>query len=397
MAYQNARRPGFGGRRFSANRFAGHRGGARRENIHPSKFVKAASAAVHVTYKAKNTFADFRVAPLLQKNIHKRGFNAPLPIQDQAIPLGINGRDIIGIANTGTGKTIAFAIPVLHRLMTNAQSKVLIMAPTRELASQILEECKTLVQGGNLRWALLIGGAAMRPQLKDLARRPQIVIGTPGRIKDHLERKRLDLRGFDTVVLDEVDRMLDMGFVRDMRLILAKLASKRQSFFFSATVDNKVRGLIDEFSYNPVTVSVKTGNTSDLVEQSIVQFRTNSDKIEKLHELLEKNRNGKVLIFDATKRGVDRLSKTLCERGFRADAIHGNKSQGQRQRALERFRTSQMTILVATDVAARGIDIVDITHVVNYGAPQSYNDYVHRIGRAGRAGRTGYAMTFVAS
>ena len=269
------------------------------------------------------------------------------------------------------------------------------MAPTRELAQQILEEMKTLTQGSKLYHALLIGGASMHIQLKDLKRNPRIVIGTPGRIQDHIQKKKLDLSKFDIVALDEVDRMLDMGFIKDMKSILSKVNKKRQSFFFSATMEDGVRTLINEFSNNPIMISVKTGDTSDNVEQNVVKYKSQDQKIEKLHEILNENRKNKVLIFDATKRGVDKLSKKLVKRGFRADAIHGNKSQRQREKALARFKASQTTILVATDVAARGIDVPNITHVINYSTPQSYDDYVHRIGRVGRAGKTGHALTFI--
>ena len=383
-----------GGKKFYG-RPGGRRRGPRKENIHPSKFIKEAKLTEQEEYQPKNKFSDFKISPLLYKNILKKHFSAPSPIQDQAIPLGLKNQDVIGIANTGTGKTIAFAIPVIHKLLTNPESRVLIMTPTRELAQQILDEFRILIQGGNLRWAILIGGASMRPQLKDLANNPRIIIGTPGRIKDHIQKKKLHLNKFDTVVLDEVDRMLDMGFVKDMRSILSNLTNKKQSFFFSATLNDKVKTLISEFSHNPKTVSVKTSNTSDNVEQNIVKYSSPENKMEKLHNLLLDNRSNKMLIFDDTKRNVNKLSKELHRRGFRVDAIHGNKSQNQRQRALKKFKTNQIEILVATDVAARGIDVKNISYVINYSTPQSYDDYVHRIGRAGRAGKIGHALTFI--
>lgn len=400
MTYIEKRRPKKGARKFSAKRTnnrkrRGRKGGNKKEVINPAKFVKAACPAKEAEYVAENKFSDFDVAPILKKNIVSRGFKEPSPIQDQSIPKGLEGRDVIGVANTGTGKTMAFAIPVLDKLLKNTQSRVIIMAPTRELAQQILEEIKTLTRGGKLYHALLIGGASMHVQLKDLKRNPRIVIGTPGRIQDHIQKKKLDLSKFDMVVLDEVDRMLDMGFIKDMRSILSKLNKKRQSFFFSATMEDKVRTLINDFSNNPIMISVKTGDTSDNVEQNVVKYKSQDQKIERLHEILNENRKNKVLIFDATKRGVDKLSKKLVKRGFRADAIHGNKSQRQREKALARFKTNQTTILVATDVAARGIDVPDITYVINYSTPQSYDDYVHRIGRAGRAGKIGHALTFI--
>ena len=372
------------------------RRGASKENINPSRFIKAARPVELEAYEATHAFADFAVDPLLHDNVAAKGFTSPSPIQDQAIPAGLRGQDIIGIANTGTGKTVAFAIPVLDKLLADRRSKALILAPTRELAQQIEDECKMLAKGSGLYGALLIGGSSMGPQLKNLRHNPSIVIGTPGRIKDHLERGSLKLSDFNMVVLDEVDRMLDMGFVDDVREILSKLAPTRQSFFFSATMDPKVNALIRDFSNEPVTISVKTGETTDNVDQNIVAYVTKNDKLEKLHDLLVgKGDVVKALVFDDTQRSVERLSKELLTRGFPVDAIHGGKSQGQRQRALNRFKSNEISVLVATDVAARGIDVADITHVINYSTPKTYDDYVHRIGRAGRAGRTGYALTFI--
>jgi len=363
--------------------------------IDPSRFIKAAKPADAQEYVAQHAFDDFEVMPLIKENLAKKGFTTPSPIQDQAIPFALEGKDVIGIANTGTGKTIAFALPLLNRLMQDNHAKALVIAPTRELAQQIEDEFRFVAKGSGLAGALLIGGSSMGPQLRDLRDGPKIVIGTPGRIKDHMERGTLKLAEFNTVVLDEVDRMLDMGFVQDVRFILDGLASPRQSFFFSATLDARVKSLIATFANDPVTISVKTGDTAESVHQNVVTYNTSHEKIEKLHELLISGQVGKVILFDETQRSVERLGKELVARGFSADAIHGGKTQGQRQRALSRFKKNEVNILVATDVAARGIDVVDITHVINYTVPQSYEDYVHRIGRAGRAGRTGHALTFI--
>lgn len=338
---------------------------------------------------------DFDVNQLIKDNITAKGFVTPSPIQDQAIPHGLVGNDIVGIANTGTGKTAAFAIPTLQRLMTDRGSKALIMAPTRELAQQIQEECRSIARGSGLACAMLIGGAPMNPQLRDLRHNPSIVIGTPGRIKDHIERGTLDLGSFNVITLDEVDRMLDMGFIADIRYILDKLSQERQSFFFSATMDSKIEDLIRTFTSDPVMISVKTGHTSDNVEQDIVRYGSSHERIERLHDILNQTEVAKVLVFDETQRSVERLSDELVSRGFKANSIHGGKTQGQRTRALKQFKDNHINILVATDVAARGIDIADITHVINYSTPQTYDDYVHRVGRAGRAGRTGKALTFV--
>jgi ATP-dependent RNA helicase RhlE len=392
--FQSSGRPGGRSSGGGGNRRSS--GKRQPQYIDPSRFVKAAKMVVEAeAYVPVNKFSDFVVNEVLHNSIIKKGYVNPTPIQDQTIPLGLEGRDVIGIANTGTGKTAAFAVPVLHRLMTDKQSRALIIAPTRELAQQIEDECRELAKGSGLMGALLIGGSAMGPQLKDLRGNPQIVIGTPGRIKDHLERGTLKLNNVNFVVLDEVDRMLDMGFVADVREILDELHPQRQSFFFSATMDPRVSSLIKTFSNDPVTVAVKTGETSDNVNQDVVHYGGSTEKLEKLHELLLKSGVTKAIVFDETQRSVERLSKELVARGFDADAIHGGKTQGQRQRALNRFKKSEISILVATDVAARGIDVADISHVINYTQPQTYDDYVHRIGRAGRAGKVGHALTFV--
>jgi ATP-dependent RNA helicase RhlE len=365
-----------------------------KESINPARFIKPARETTLVdAYAPLHVFTDFAVHDLLQANIQAKGFTAPSPIQDQAVPEGLAGHDVVGIANTGTGKTIAFAIPVLDKLLTDRSARALILAPTRELAAQIEEECKALAKGSGLYGALLIGGASMGLQLKSLRERPSIIIGTPGRIKDHIERGSLNLSGFTSLVLDEVDRMLDMGFVNDIRWILSKMPPERQSFFFTATLDASINSLIQEFAHTPVTISVKTGETTDTVAQDIIRFNGKTERMERLHDLLLKA--PKALVFDETQHSVERLSKELIARGFQADAIHGGKSQGQRQRALARFKGNEINVLVATDVAARGLDVSDITHVINYSTPRSYDDYIHRIGRAGRAGRTGYAFTFI--
>jgi superfamily II DNA/RNA helicase len=371
------------------------RKGPKKDYIHPSRFVKPATPVAMESYTPQYRFSDFAMHPKLQANIAQKGFEQPSPIQDKAIPLGLEGRDVIGIANTGTGKTVAFAIPVLHRLLTVPGSRALIVAPTRELAEQIDTEFRAMCKGTNLDGALLIGGTGMGKQLRDLRYRPQVVIGTPGRIKDHLNRGSLKLSNVNTVVLDEVDRMLDMGFVEDVSDILGQLNADRQSFFFSATMDAKVAKLLEFFANDPITISVKTGDTTDNVHQDIVCYDTDSSKIEQLHTVLIAQGVSKAIVFDDTQRAVERLAGELIARGFKADAIHGGKTQGQRRRALDRFKRNEVSILVATDVAARGIDVADISHVINYSQPQDFETYSHRIGRTGRAGNVGHALTFV--
>lgn len=378
------------------------RGGLKKQNsrrtgqyIDPQRFIATASAQQADLYAPANRFSDFTLNELLFANLSAKGYEIPSPIQDQTIPLGLSGKDVIGMAGTGTGKTAAFALPVLQRLINEKDARAIIIAPTRELAEQIEQECRALARGSGLTGALLIGGTGMGTQLRALSNSPRIVIGTPGRIKDHMQRGTLRLNRFNMIVLDEVDRMLDMGFVHDVREILSQTARTRQSFFFSATLDAQVRNLIDSFANNPVTVTIKTAAASESVHQDIVRFRGNIDKLDQLHDLLLKQEVAKAIVFDETQRSVERLSRELIDRGFSAEAIHGGKSQGQRQRALAKFKKNEVKILVATDVAARGIDIVDITHVINYSVPKVYDDYIHRIGRAGRAGRIGYALTFV--
>jgi ATP-dependent RNA helicase RhlE len=397
-AYRSTKPSNYRGRNSGGG--GGSRGGrktGRGQYIDPSRFIKAASVTEETvsTFVPKNMFSDFPVEKVLHDNLIAKGFTEPTPIQDETIPLALAGRDVIGIADTGTGKTAAFGIPLLHRLITESESHALIIAPTRELAQQIDDELRTIGKGSGMSGAILIGGASMGPQLRDLRFGPRIVIGTPGRIKDHIERGSLNLSKFNMVVLDEVDRMLDMGFVDDVREILSRLEEPRQSLFFSATLDTRVRGLINSFSNDPEMVSVKTGETAERVHQDVIHYMGNMEKLDKLHDLLTRPDVTKVIVFDETQRAVERLGNELIDRGFKADSIHGGKSQGQRQRALDRFKKNDIKVLVATDVAARGIDVKDISHVVNYTVPQTYDTYVHRIGRAGRAGKTGYALTFV--
>ncbi len=410
MSYNNRSNRGYSGRGNNNSRRgnSGNRGNfrnsrgqqkskkSRGDNIHFSKYIKPAKPVlIEEAYIPTHAFDDFAIENLIKENIAKKGITAPSPIQDQSIPVALAGNDIVGIANTGTGKTLAFSVPVLNRLLTDKTAKALIVAPTRELAQQIEIEMKEIAKNSGLFGAILIGGTNMSPQIRALRDDPEIVIGTPGRIKDHIQRDSLDLSEFNIVVLDEFDRMLDMGFVNDMRMILSNLADARQSFFFSATLDQKVMELVSEFANEPVTISVKSGETTDNVDQNVIFYETKADKIDKLYDLLIADESKKVLVFDETKYGVERLGKALEQRGFAAGSIHGGKTQGARTRTLNEFKKNKINVLVATDVAARGIDVSDITHVVNFAEPQTYTDYVHRIGRAGRAGKAGFALTFV--
>lgn len=369
--------------------------GPKKDYIHPSKFVQAAKPVTVEKYVPTHQFTDFALEPFFHANIAKMGLTDPTPIQDKAIPAGLDGRDIVGIANTGTGKTAAFAIPVLQKLELDQNAQAIILAPTRELAQQIEQQCFAIGNQMELDHALLIGGVAMGPQLRQLRFNPRLIIGTPGRVKDHLERGTLKLDRCNIVVLDEVDRMLDMGFVHDITQILNAAQKDRQSFYFSATMDARVSGIINTFSNDPLLISVKSGQTSANVQQDVVRYRHSDQKIDLLHDTLITDPAMKAVIFDDTHRAVEKLTKELVARGFPADSLHGGKTQGQRARVLQKFKDNQVKLLVATDVAARGLDIADITHVINYSLPQTYDDYVHRIGRTGRADRVGMALTFI--
>ena len=366
----------------------------KKDYIHPSKFVKKAESIIQTTYEPKNRFEDFNINDILKSNLRHMGYSNPSPIQDQAIPVAIEGDDIIGIASTGTGKTAAFAIPVINKLLSDQNSKALILAPTRELAEQIENQFYILTKGTSLRGVLLIGGKSMQTQIKRLSYRPRVIIGTPGRIKDHLNRKTLDASKCNIIVLDEVDRMLDMGFVNDITTILSQANPIRQSLYFSATLDSRVKTIIEKFSKDPIHITIKSSPTSDNVDQDVVRHNRH-DKLDILHDILIKDRTTKTIIFDDTQRTVEKLAKDLADRGFSTDAIHGGKSQSQRQRALRKFKENEVNVLVATDVAARGLDVTDISHVINYSLPQTYDDYIHRIGRTGRAGNKGFALTFI--
>jgi superfamily II DNA/RNA helicase len=343
----------------------------------------------------EHTFADFDINPHLKKNIAAKGYEVLTPIQDKAIPHVLLGQDIVGLAETGTGKTAAFLIPLIDKVMKQKGERVLIMAPTRELAVQIEKELAGFARGLGFRGMVAVGGANISPQISQLRHNPAVVIGTPGRLKDLMERKALDLSGFGTVVLDEADRMLDMGFIDDMRLILGKMRKERHTLFFSATMGKEIERLIGDFLTSPVIISVKTRDTAKNVDQDVVRIPRGKDKFEVLVGLLQDREFSKVLIFGRTKYGVEKLAKALSHKRIFAESIHGNKTHGARIRALEAFKRGKVTALVATDVAARGLDIPAVTHVINYDLPSTYEDYVHRIGRTGRAHARGKALTFV--
>jgi len=348
--------------------------------------------------KQENThqsFNDFKISDQLKNNILQRGFQKPTPIQDKAISSVLEGRDLIGIANTGTGKTAAFLIPLIDKVVKDKKQRVLIVAPTRELASQIKDEFFSLSRGLGIYYALCIGGANIARQRNDLRRNSNFVIGTPGRIQDLIRSGDLNLSNFKHVVIDEADLMVDIGFVKDIKYIISLLPKERQSLFFSATIDGKVKEILNSFVRNPVTVSVKIGETTENIEQKTIRIIDRNKKINQLHDLLIQEEFEKVLVFGRTKYGVQQLSDELVKRGFKADAIHGNKKQNQRIMILGKFKRSEIKVLLATDVASRGLDIPNVSHVINYDLPESHDTYIHRIGRTGRLDKKGIALTFI--
>lgn len=354
--------------------------------------VKASQA--EEAYASKNGFSDFEIVQQLKDNISAKKYLIPTPIQDQAIDHILSGRDLIGIANTGTGKTAAFLIPLINKVFLNRTEKVLIVTPTRELALQIHEELRDFSKGLGVRSVLCIGGMSLWRQKNELKQNINFVIGTPGRIRDLIGERSLIMSTFNNVVLDEADRMVDIGFINDIKYFISLLSPNRQSLFFSATISGKVKEVLNAFVHNPITVSVEKQATSENIEQKVIKLEKHQ-KIDKLHDLLSQDEFEKVLVFGRTKWGMQKLTDELIRRGIRAAVIHGNKSQGQRQRALEQFKSNEISVLIATDVASRGLDIPDVSHVINFDMPATYDDYVHRIGRTGRANKKGIALTFM--
>lgn len=382
------------------------RGGQRRSSFQPKDNSQAIASFIqqsqHKTTPnlpaesvVSRVFADYALDPQLQANLRQLGFDQPTPIQEASIDSILAGNDLLGIANTGTGKTGAFLIPAVHRLLQDRSQCLLVVAPTRELAIQIESVFRDLSRSTGLRSVNCIGGSNIRSQIQQLSRTHHAIIGTPGRMLDLIQRGHLSLDTCHTVVLDEVDRMLDMGFVHDIKKILSRTPSQKQSLYFSATMNPRVSDLIAEFSRQVQKVSVQQAGATDTVEQVVVRYDDENNKFRTLQELLNSQDVSKTVVFGRTKHGVKKLAYRLQDHGFRAESIHGNKSQNQRRKALADFRDSHVTVLVATDVAARGIDVDDVSHVINYDLPETVDDYIHRVGRTGRAGKKGVAYTLM--
>ena len=342
-----------------------------------------------------NNFNELPLESQLKNSLKFADFKTPTPIQSQSIPISLTGKDILGTAQTGTGKTLAFTIPMINKLIKDKNAMALIICPTRELASQVMQTVTKLNSKEiNINSALLIGGESMQKQLRQLTKRTRIIVGTPGRINDHIERKSLKLYKVTYLVLDETDRMLDMGFTPQIELILRHIPKSHQTLLFSATLPNDILKISEKYLKNPERVSV--GSVSTPIEKIKQEtFQITPDK--KYHELINQlvERSGSILVFVKTKHGADKIVKRLKYDGHSADAIHGNLRQSKRDRVIRGFRSGKSRILIATDVAARGLDIPIIQHVINYDLPQVPEDYIHRIGRTGRAGKEGSAMTFL--
>jgi ATP-dependent RNA helicase DeaD len=328
--------------------------------------------------------------------IARLGFTSPTPIQERAIPALLSGRDVVGVAQTGTGKTLAFGIPMIERLDSTLRApQALVLVPTRELAQQVLDVLTALGRTTGLEAIGLLGGHRLDRDFRALERDPQIVVGTPGRIIDHLHRGTLSLSAIRYAVLDEADQMLDIGFLPDITRILSRTPRARQTALFSATMPHSILRLVRRYMENPETVAIAPENTTvEAVEQTYFEV-AQRDKVRGLHELIERELKGRTLVFSRTRRGVDYVARQLSDAGVRVGALHGDMEQRRRDQVVQRFRAGELDILIATNVAARGLDIPEITHVVNYDVPMNAEEYVHRIGRTGRAGREGKAITFV--
>jgi len=339
----------------------------------------------------------------LLRAVSEKGYNEPTPIQSQAIPLILEGRDIMGGAQTGTGKTAGFTLPLLHKLMSTENTlatkrrpvRALVLTPTRELAAQVAESVVTYGKYLPLRSAVIFGGVNINPQIQKLRSGVDILVATPGRLLDHVSQRTVDLSNIDILVLDEADRMLDMGFIRDIRKVIALLPNNKQTLLFSATFSNEIKKLANDFLNSPSLIEVAKRNTTSENVTQVVHRVDKSRKRELLSFLIGSNNWKQVLVFSRTKHGANRLSTQLKTDGISASAIHGNKSQGARTKALADFKSGKVRVLVATDIAARGLDIDQLPHVVNYELPNIPEDYVHRIGRTGRAGNEGEAMSLV--
>jgi ATP-dependent RNA helicase RhlE len=365
--------------------------------MNPELFVRKAQPLEETQFLAERLIKDLPVQESIISNLLRKGYISPTEIQDKTIEPILEGHDLLGLAQTGTGKTGAFLIPLAHHLVGKLPGyQVLVITPTRELAVQIEQEFRSITAGLKLFSECLIGGTDVRRDIRKLKDSYHLIIGTPGRITDMVRQGALDLRHFNTLVLDEFDRLLDMGFSKDIMQIVRGMHSRKQTILFSATEDKGQQALMQQLLKSPVEVRLKGGNErGDNIDQEIIKVPQGGSRMDLLIDLIDNPAFEKVLVFADTKRWVSRICKNLRKAGVKADEIHGNKSQHYRINALEAFKNKKIKVLVATDVAARGLDIVNVSHVINFQPPQNIDSYIHRIGRTGRAGKSGKAFTFI--
>ncbi|WP_346239567.1 DEAD/DEAH box helicase [Niabella insulamsoli] len=364
--------------------------------IDPSLLPVRSEIARSTCFEPTLAFAYMPLHPFLKKSVYKKGYIMPTEVQERCIPAILEGADIIGIASTGTGKTAAFLIPFVQQLLRNKNHSGLVVVPTRELAQQIFEEFKSLTAGMNFRAVCFIGGTPISSDISQTSLTNHLIISTPGRLLDLVRREAIHLDTVKVLILDEFDRMLDMGFINDVKAIISYTALRKQTLLFSATIKASQKKLIDTITNNPAIIDVSSGHwASASVEQNMLEVGPHEDKLEVLFNLLSKDNFKKVMLFAETKRIVDKVNKQLVRKGIKSNAIHGNKSQNYRTKAIEEFKAGHTRVLIATDVASRGLDVQNVTHVINYQLPQNIEAYIHRIGRTGRAGKKGIAYTFI--
>ncbi len=381
----------------SLNRKPSGRVNGRLSTINPMAFVRKAKVNNESSYIASRNIKNLPVHGSIITNLLNKGYQTPTEIQDKTLEAILDGKNLIGLAQTGTGKTGAFLIPLINNLLNNkAAFQVLVVAPTRELAMQTDREFQMIARGLNLFSISLIGGTSVNMDLRKLRRPCHFVIGTPGRLTDMVRQGALNLNNFTTIVLDEFDRLLDMGFSHDINQLVDGMNNRQQTVLFSATEDKSQKQLLNKLLDNPLEIRALNGNKSpDTIDQDIVSVNNGENKMDVLLRMLRDNSFEKVLLFADTKRLVSRICRDLRRAGIKADEIHGDKSQNYRTNALNSFKNMRIQVLVATDVASRGLDISQVSHVINYQQPRNMDSYIHRIGRTGRAGRSGKAITFV--
>jgi ATP-dependent RNA helicase RhlE len=365
--------------------------------LDPTLFIKKAAPINETKYVSTRTISDLPINDKIKNNLIAKGYSRPTEIQDRTLESILASNDLLGIAQTGTGKTGAFLIPIVNKLLgAQPTNQVLVVVPTRELAVQVEQEFRTIVKGLNMRSHCFIGGTSVGKDI-GLTRQPaHFIIGTPGRLTDLAKQGALRMTNFNTLILDEFDRLLDMGFTRDIQFLVKAMNNRQQTILFSATEEKSQRDLIRNLLRQPVEVRTSNGKTTgDHIDQEIVRVGPGESKMGVLLKMVKDTAFQKVIVFADTKRGVKTVTQGLHQSGVRVDEIHGNKSQNYRLKALNDFKSGKIKVLVATDVAARGLDISEVTHVINYQKPRDFDSYIHRIGRTGRAGKGGKAFTFV--